>query len=469
MPPSPAMISSPFLPLLFLLLAACTPVTRPVQVDLLIVKGTVFTGEDTPPQILDIGIRGDTIAFVGTDGGGPLRTAEALAFFDAQGVGTNVALFAGHGSIRGEVLGMAARAPNAAELERMKQWVRTAMEAGALGLSTGLYYAPGSFAETEEVIELAKVAAQYGGIYESHIRDESSYTVGLIGAVEEVLRIGREAQIPVHIAHIKALGVDVWGKSEGVIAQIETAQAEGIRVTADQYPYRASGTGIAAALVPRWVMEDSREAQRQRLTDPKLLPRIREEMQENLRKRGGPESMLITGAGDPALPGKHLGEVAAAWQLNPIEAAIRITLAGGASVASFNMQESDITRFMQQPWVMTCSDGSDGHPRKYGTYPQKFQQYVRAASVISPETFVHRSSRLVAETFGIARRGSLKAGFFADVIVFDPGQFRANATFEAPERLASGMKHVFVNGKQAVTDGAFTGVLAGKALRREPM
>lgn len=511
------------LPLFLLLIVACGPGPEPITVDLLIRNGTVFTGEDSPPQQLDIGIRGDTIAFVGqaekfqvqaretidaqgmwvapgfmdphthsyadlrdstrranlnylmqgvttvfagNDGGGPLQTSEALAFFEAQGIGTNVALFAGHGSIRGDVLGMADREPTAAELDRMKQWVRESMEAGALGLSTGLYYAPGSFAKTEEVIALSQVAAEYGGIYESHIRDESSYTVGLIGAVEEVLRIGREARIPVHFAHIKALGVDVWGKSEAVIALIEAAQAAGIRVTADQYPYQASGTSIASALVPRWVMADSREAQRQRLTDPKLLPRIREEIQENLRKRGGPEALLITDTRNPELTGKHLGQIAADWQVDPVAAAIRITLTGNVNVASFNMQESDIKQFMQQPWVMTCSDGSSGHPRKYGTFPRKFQKYVREEAVISPENFVHKSSQLVANTFRIPRRGSLNPGFFADIIVFDPEKFQANATFSEPEKLATGMQHVFVNGQQVVKAGAFTKIYPGKALRR---
>ncbi len=502
---------------------ACTSNPSPVEVDLLIQHGTVFSGADASPEVLDIGIRGDTIAFIGkadeqsvhaqetidatgfwvtpgfidphthsygdlrdslrksnlnylmqgvttvcigNDGGGPLDTEAAISYLSEQGVGTNVAMFAGHGSIRGKVMGRAARAPTSAELATMQDYVRQAMEAGALGLSTGLYYAPGSFAETEEVIALSAIAAEYSGIYESHIRDESSYTVGLIGAVEEVLRIGREAKIPVHIAHIKALGVDVWDKSTEVIALIEAAQAEGIQVSADQYPYRASGTSIASALVPRWVMADSREAQQQRLQDPQLLPRIRLAIQENLRKRGGPESLLITRYSDSTLVNQHLGEIAEAWNIDPVEAAIQLTLAGDAGVASFNMQESDIHQFMRQPWVMTCSDGSSGHPRKYGTYPKKFQQYVLRDSVISPASFIHKSSQLVAQTFNIAKRGSLRTGYFADVILFNPEQFQANSTFQEPDLLATGMAHVFVNGQQVVREGAYTGVLAGKALKR---
>jgi N-acyl-D-amino-acid deacylase len=411
-------------------------------------------------------MQGVTTVVTGNDGNSPLPVGKTLTQWQSAGIGTNAIQLVGHGSVRGAVLGAADVAPTAEQLEKMKALVKQAMLDGAFGMSTGLYYAPGSFAKTEEVIELAKVVAAHGGIYDSHIRDESSYTIGLLGSVEEVIRIGREAKLPVHVSHIKALGVDVWGKSKDVIAVIEKARRDGININANQYPYTASGTSITASLVPRWAEAGGNAELLKRLDDPAIRPRLVKEMEENMRRRGGANSLLITSARNRAVTGKRLDEIAKATGKSPIEVAIDIIKTGGASVASFNMNEQDIEAFMRQPWVMTGSDGSGGHPRKYGTYPRKLSDYVLKRHVISLPRFIQASSAQVAETFGLKERGALRTGYFADVVVFDEKAVAETATYEQPEKLAVGMKYVLVNGKLAVEDGKYAGALAGRALRK---
>jgi N-acyl-D-amino-acid deacylase len=497
--------------------------TQPTRVDLLIRNGRLLDGSGTNEMRADIGISGDRITFIGdaiksniaatrtidatglivapgfidphthadedlsngqrksnvnflmqgvttvvigNDGRSPLPIGKKLDALNAQGIGTNAIHLVGHGSVRGAVLGAADVAPTAEQLEKMKALVKQAMLDGAFGMSTGLYYAPGSFAKTEEVIELAKVVAEHGGIYDSHIRDESSYTIGLLSSIEEVIRIGREAKLTVHVSHIKALGVDVWGKSKDVIAVIEKARHEGINITANQYPYTASGTSITASLVPRWAEAGGNAELLKRLDDPAIRPRLVKEMEENMRRRGGANSLLITSARNRALTGKRLEEIAKAAGKSPIEAAIEIIKTGGASVASFNMNEQDIEAFMRQPWVMTGSDGSGGHPRKYGTYPRKLSDYVLKRYVISLSRFIQASSAQVAETFGVKERGIIRTGYFADLVVFDEKAVAATATYEQPEKLAVGMKYVLVNGKIAVENGKYNGALAGHALKK---
>jgi len=413
-------------------------------------------------------MQGVTTVITGNDGGGPFRVAEVLAKWQQPGIGTNAALLVGHGTVRRQVMGMGDAAPSLDQLAKMKELVRRAMDEGALGLSTGLYYAPGSYAKTEEVIELAKVAAERGGIYDSHMRDESSYSIGLLGSIQETIRIGREAKIPVHISHIKALGTDVWGQSREAIALIQKARAEGVEVTADQYPYTASGTGLTAALVPRWAEVGGNEELLKRMADPAVRPRLMAEMEANLKRRGGPESLLLTSTRDRSLVGKTLGAVAKEWKKTPVEAALEIIKQGKASVASFNMNEQDIENFMRQDFVMTGSDGSDGHPRKYGTYPRKLREYVFNRKVISLPFAIRASSAMVAETFHLPDRGRLAIGHFADVIVFDEKTVADRATYEQPHLLAAGMKDVIVNGQVAVDNGRYNGTLAGRPLRKHP-
>lgn len=412
-------------------------------------------------------MQGVTTVITGNDGGGPIDVAGQLARMEQQGIGTNAALFVGFGSIRSRVLGPSSAAPDSVQREKMLEHVTTGMQGGALGLSTGLYYAPQSYSTTEEVIPLAKVAARFGGVYDSHLRDESSYTIGVVGAVREAIRIGREAGLAVHIAHIKALGVDVWGRSDSIVAVIKAARAAGQRVTADQYPYTASGSGVGASLLPRWAEAGGRDSLRRRAQDPATRERLLAEMRENLRRRNGARSLLITERGRADLAGKTLEQIAGSRGVEPVIAALDIVLTGDASVASFNMDEPDIVRLMQQDFVFTGSDGSDGHPRKYGSYPKKLREYVLDKRVMTLEDFVHRSSGAVAEALGIAERGRVAPGQFADVVVFDPAQVRDRSTYAQPTLLASGMSYVVVNGKVAIDTGASTGVLAGRALRRK--
>jgi N-acyl-D-aspartate/D-glutamate deacylase len=495
------------------------------QLDLLIRGGTVVDGTGSAPRQADVGIRGDRIVFIGdaaaakvaatrtiearglivapgfidphshtagdlsaaaperranlaylmqgvttvvtnNDGQGSLEIGKTLDTWSKQGIGTNAAVFIGQGSVRGKVLGMSGAAPKPAQMDSMRAIVARAMDEGAIGMSTGLYYAPGSFATTEEVIALAKVAAQKGGIYDSHMRDESSYTIGLIGSINETIRIAREAKIPVHISHIKALGVDVWGQADTVIKLIRAARAAGLDVTADQYPYTASGTGVGAALLPRWAEEGGGDSLRARIANPAIRARLVKEMEDNMRRRGGAASLLMTSTRVPGILGKNLEEIAREKKVAPIEAAIEIILAGGSSVASFNMNEKDIRTFMVQDFVATGSDGSDGHPRKYGTFSKLLHEYVYTDHLLTIEQAVHRSSALAAGMMRIKDRGTLAAGKFADVIVFDAKTVADRSTYREPTLLAAGMKYVLVNGAVAIDDGKFAGVMAGRALRR---
>ncbi|MGH9755525.1 MAG: prolyl oligopeptidase family serine peptidase [Blastocatellia bacterium] len=410
--------------------------------------------------------QGVTTVFIGNDGRSRIPLGKALEQLQSQGIGVNVASFVGHGAVRQSVMGMSDAAPTPEQLEKMKSLVREGMDDGALGLSTGLYYAPGSYAKTEEVIELAKVAAERGGVYDTHQRDESSYTIGLLASIEEVIRIGREAKIPVHISHIKALGADVWGRSAKAIEIIDRARAEGVNATANQYPYIASGTGLSAALLPRWAEAGGRREMLKRIDDPAIRPKLITEMEQNLKRRGGAKSLLIRSGADRSLVGKRLDEIARSRGKSAIETALDIIKAGNAGVTSFNMTESDIENFMKQSWVMTGSDGSGGHPRKYGAYPRKIREYVLNRRVLTLPRMIQSSSLQVAETFNLKDRGKLGPGYFADVIVFDEKTIADRATYENPEIIAEGMKYVIVNGKVAIDGGKYTGAMAGQALRK---
>jgi len=408
-------------------------------------------------------MQGVTTVATGNDGDSPTAIGATLAKWDQQGIGSNAVLFIGQGTVRREVMGMSDAKPTAEQLDRMKALVDTAMNEGAIGISTGLYYAPGSFSTTEEVIEVSRIAAQHGGIYDTHMRDESSYTIGLLGSVKETIRIGEEAHLPVMISHIKALGVDVWGQSADVIALIDAARKRGVKVTASQYPYTASGTSVTAALVPRWA--EANGALQKNLSDPSVRPRLVEEMTQNVARRGGADTLLMTSARDKTIVGKTLAQIATERKESPIAAAIEIDKAGGSSVASFNMKDSDIEAFMRQTWVMTCSDGSEGHPRKYGTFPRKLREYVYNKHIIPLEFAIRSSTSLPAETLGLKDRGLLKAGYFADVLVFDPKTFNERATYQEPTILSTGVRYLTVNGQLAIDNGSLTSALAGRALK----
>jgi N-acyl-D-aspartate/D-glutamate deacylase len=410
--------------------------------------------------------QGVTTVITGNDGSSPFPIGETLARWQAEGIGTNAALFIGHGTVRHRVMGMQDSPPNDSQLRAMQELVRQAMREGAIGMSTGLYYAPGNFAKTEEVIALARVVAGFGGVYDTHMRDESTYSIGVMAAIEESIRIGREAGLPIHLSHLKMLGVDVWGKAGEAIQLIERARAAGVEVTANQYPYTASGTSLTAALVPRWAEAGGTAALWKRFDDPGVRPRLVREMEVNLQRRGGPSSLLITSTRDQKLVGQTLDQIARQRGRAPVDVAIDIIRDGGAGVASFNMNEQDIERLMKQPWVMTGSDGSAGHPRKFGTYPRKIRDYVLTRRVIGLPRMIEASSRQVAQSLRLPERGTLAAGYYADVIVFDPATIAERATYEDPTAVSVGMRYVLVNGRLALEDGQPTGVYAGRALKK---
>jgi len=419
--------------------------------------------------------QGVTTVFVNPDGGGPTDLVAQREALVRDGLGVNVAQLVSHGSIRREVVGMDNRDPTASEMERMRALVRRGMEAGAFGLSSGLFYTPGSFSKTEEVVELGRVAGELGGAYTSHIRDEADYTVGLIAAVDEVIAVAREAGIPGVVSHVKALGPHVWGYSAAIVERIDRARSQGIEVYADQYPYEASGSGITSALVPRWAQEGGHDAMVARLHDAQLRPRIVEEMWENLDRRGGADRLQFRRfEPGPSIEGKTLEEVAQARHLDPIELSIALLEQGGASFVSFNMNSRDVDRLMQQPWTMTSSDGDlvpmgEGvpHPRSYGTHARKLGVYVRDRGVIDLATAVRSMTSLPATVFRVADRGSLRPGAYADVVVFDLARVRDRATFQQPHQLSEGMVYVLVNGVPAIDDGRRTSVLSGRVLNRQ--
>lgn len=413
-------------------------------------------------------MQGVSTVFIGVDGRGTPNVAADQAELEAQKVGTNIVSYVGFGAVREAVLGKDARAPSPAELDRMKALVAKAMCEGAIGLSTGLFYAPQSFAKTEEVVAVAKEAASRGGIYDTHQRDESSYSIGLMNSVREVLQIGREAEMPVHFAHLKALGVDLQGQVPEVIRLIEAARASGQKVTADQYPWLASSTSLDAALVPRWAVDGGYEAMIRRFDDPPAMAKIRAEMIENLRRRGGAESILLTSVDRP-WTGKRLSEMADTWKVEPVDAVTRILRANPRDmIASFNMIDSDVDLVMKQPWVVTSSDGNDGHPRQFATFPQKYAVYVRERGVIDLKTFIRQSTGLSADIFKLDRRGYLRPDYFADVLVFDPARYAPKANYVRPRELSAGVQTLLVNGTPAIRDGKLTSAASGRALKRMP-
>ncbi|XUU60551.1 N-acyl-D-amino-acid deacylase family protein [Erythrobacter sp. HA6-11] len=410
--------------------------------------------------------QGVTTVVVGNDGfGSPDIGAQSTAMSEA-GIGTNVAFLAGFGPIRRAVIGDANRAPSEAELQRMKSLTRQAMCEGAWGFSAGLYYVPQNYASTEEVIELAKEASVLGGYYDTHMRDESTYNITVEGALAETLKIGQVSDIPVHIAHIKALGPAVWGHSTKMIAMIEEARANGQRVTADQYPWAASGTRVSNALVPRAALEGGLEALRERLRDPAQAMQIREGISAGYKRRGGPERLLITGRlhGAEIPTGITLKEYADNLNLSPVDAAISILMQGDARVASFNMNPDDIAAFAGQDWVVTGSDGSTGHPRKFASFPKAYQDLVKGEAGMSLARLVQRSSAQTAEIIGLRDRGQIKPRWVADIVIFDPDTFAPRADYQRPRELSAGVRHLLVNGVSLITDGEYTGALPGKPL-----
>jgi N-acyl-D-amino-acid deacylase len=418
--------------------------------------------------------QGITTAVVNPDGGGPVDLVKQQRELRAARPAVNVAQMVPHGSVRGAVTGMEDRAPTPAEMERMKALVRAGMQAGAFGLSSGPYYAPGSYSKTEELIELSRIASEYGGVYSSHIRDEADYNIGVVAAVDEVIRVAREADLPGIVTHIKALGPRVWGYSEALVKRIERAREEGVEVFADQYPYEASGSSITGALIPRWAQVGGDTALVRRIDTPSERARLREGILENLDRRGGASRLQFRRhKADPSIEGKTLQQVADARGVHPADLAMELQKAGGADLVSFNMHPDDVATLMRQPWTITASDGDlvpfgEGvpHPRSYGTFPRKVRKYVLEEGVVDLPHAIRSMTWLPAAVFGMRDRGILREGAVADVVVFDLERLRDGAAYQKPHQLAEGMVHVLVNGALAVDSGRFTNTRAGVILNR---
>ncbi len=440
-------------------------------------RGTIFE----IPTADNFVLQGVTTLVEGNDGGSPLDLA---SWFDsltaAGGTAPNFAMFVGHGSIREEVLGEEDRAPDADDLEAMKGLVERGMRDGALGLSTGLFYLPGSFAETEDVIELARVAAAHGGIYISHMRDEGA---GVFESIAETIRIGREAGIPVQMTHHKIGAWRNFGRASESIEMIRAARAEGVDVTFDQYPYTASSTGLSA-IIPRWAQEGGRLEER--LEDPVVRAQVVTDMVDwvEMRFAGDPSKIQIVSCGFDAgrgfprrLAGATLADVLAHRDVEATPAAVaelilEIDAAGGCGAIFHAFDEADVRLLMQSEYGLIGSDGSlvhfgraSPHPRGYGTFPRVLGHYARDLGVISLPEAVRRMTSAPAARLGFADRGRLRPGAVADLTVFDAGSVLDRATFEDPHQYPVGIPHVFVSGVAVVRDGAVTGARPGVILR----
>lgn len=424
--------------------------------------------------------QGITTIVANPDGGGPVDLAAQRAALEKGGIGGNVALLIGHGSVRRAVVGADNRGPTAAELDRMRAIVRKAMEDGAFGLSSGLFYTPGSYAKTEEVVELTRAAAERGGVYTSHIRDEGNYNVGVVAAVQEVIRIAEEAQTVGIVSHVKALGQDSWGLAHAITQRIDAARARGVQVFTDQYPYEASSTSLRAALLPDGVPAPTMEQLQKRDGLEPAARAVADEAErvarDNLRRRGGPRSILIAHfRADRTLEGKTLDVIAQGRGQEPLRTALELIAQGSPSIVSFNMSEDDIEHLMRQPYTMTSSDGGlvamgegNPHPRNYGTFPRKLTRYVGERRTVGLEHAIRSMTSLPAAVFGITDRGVIREGAFADLVIFDPGQVAETSTYTAPHALARGFDWVLVNGVAVRADGEFTDALPGRVLRKSP-
>jgi dihydroorotase/N-acyl-D-amino-acid deacylase len=412
-----------------------------------------------------------------------LTFGEYFARLEKQGMGINLASYVGATQVRRMVLGEVNRAPTPAELEQMKTLVREAMQQGAVGISTALQYAPAPYAKTEELIALATEAARFGGIYATHMRNEGD---GINAALDEAFRIGREAQIPVEIWHLKAAGKPNWNRMPEIVARIDAARASGVDVSADTYAYPAWFNSFSA-FIPPWAHDGGEAKMAERLKDPAMRARIRQEMltadsswDNEWQEINGPEDILISVVQNPkllSLQGKTVQQIAQARNKDAIDTIFDLLIEDpGMDVAVFAMNEKDVALALQQPWVSICNDSQgtaiDGllgkehpHPRAYGTFPRILRKYVREDKLLTLPDAIRKFSALPAQRMRLTDRGVLKQGLWADIVVFDPEKIRDLATFENPNQLSEGMEFVLVNGVPVIDGGKMTDALPGKVLR----
>ena len=409
---------------------------------------------------------------------------EYLEHLQRRGVSTNIASFVGAATVRVHALGYENRVPTSSELEQMRELVAQAMAEGAVGVSSALIYAPGVYAKTDELIALAEVAGQHGGMYISHLRSEGN---NVLKALDELIATARKANVAAEFYHMKAAGKPNWGKLDAMIEKVEKARAEGLKITADMYNYTAGATGLDAAMPP-WVQAGGHRAWVARLKDPSIRPRLVKEMTtptdewENLYLlAGSPENVLLVEFKNPSLrhyTGKTLGEVARLRGKSPEETAMDLVIADDSRVGTvyFLMSEENVKKQIRLPWVSFCSDAgsiapegvflkANPHPRAYGSFARLLGKYVREEEVIPLTEAIRRLTSLPAQNLKLDKRGKLEKGYYADVVVFDPEKIADHATFEKPHQYATGMVHVFVNGTQVLKDGEHTGAKAGRVVR----
>jgi N-acyl-D-amino-acid deacylase len=515
--------------LCLLLGLACTLAAQGVRYDLVIANGRIYDGTGNPWFVGDVAVAGDAIVAIGKlpphtagqtidarglavspgfvdthsharrgifavptaenvtrqgvttliegpDGGSPLPLKAFLDKLRATPIAVNFGSMVGHGTVRGAVMGSQNRKATAAELQKMKEIVRQAMLDGAFGMSTGLFYVPGNYAPTEEVIELEKVVSEFGGVHTSHVRNEAE---GVLDSARETIRIGEEGGVPTQHTHVKVVGGKQWGWSDRVIALFDDARRRGVDATLDQYPYTASSTGTAA-MFPQWSMAGGAKALRERLAAPETRAKIKAQIVDVLRDgrgAGDAKNVVMAACGfDPKLAGKSLAELTRAAGREPTlenaaETAIEIQMKGGCSAIYHAMDEADVERFLRAPYTMVASDGevmapgsNVPHPRSYGTFARVLGRYVRERRTITLEEAVRKMSSFPAARFGLHDRGLLRPGMKADIAVFDPATVGDTATFVKPHSYATGFRHVVVNGKAVILDGKLTAARPGRVL-----
>lgn len=504
--------------------------SKPESYDLLVLNGKVYDGSGESYEVTDLGIVGDRIVKIGDlDGASASRVIDAeglsvcpgfidlhthlesiedfprcenlirqgittslggpdgrspwpfeahLEELSQRGISINIGYLVGHNTVRRNVMGLADSDPTAEQLEEMKEQVATAMKAGAFGLSTGLKYLPGTFSKTSEVIELAKVASQYGGFYTSHLREEG---LGLLPAVREAITIGREARIPIVLTHHKVIGKPNWGASVQSLGVVDSARNAGIDVMLDQYPYTASHTGISVLIQP-WALEGGNDRFKERIADKALRERIKKEIVFNLiNDRGGDDLRRVQLANvgwNHDLDGKTLYDWCLLDKLPPTlengaELVIKAQSNGGANAIFHAIDDDDVKRIMRHPFTAVATDGSLSapgrppvHPRTYGTFPRVLARYVREEKVIPIEEAIRKMTSLPASRMGFKDRGMLKEGYFADIVIFDEDSIGDTNTYLEPHSYPTGIAYVIVNGAVTVENNALNDVSAGRVLRR---
>lgn len=431
--------------------------------------------ENSSERFIRMGV---TTLVTGNCGSSVTEVDTFLNYIHKKPIALNIATLVGHNSVRRKVMGEVDRQPTQEEMTRMEAIVDKAMQEGAVGLSTGLIYVPGTYAKTEEVIALAKAASRHKGIYASHIRDEAN---GIEEAIREAIQVGESAGMPVEISHFKISSKKLWGSSDQTIGMVAEARRKGLQVTVDQYAYTASSTKLSSNLIPSWVLAGGFSAAQQRIMQPDTLKKIVEAMKEGLLERDHTDfsyAVVANFKADTTYNGKSIPQVTS-WKKgdasidNQIQVVLDMYLAGDAQMVYHSMGETDVERIMQEPFTMIASDAGPGnmgvgvpHPRGYGNNARVLGRYVREKKLIPFEDAIRKMTSLPAQTFGLKKRGLIREGYVADILLIDENTVADQATFEQPHQYATGIDYVIVNGKFVIAEGAKTGELPGQALRK---